>query len=92
MGLDPESLKSAFQTIISGVRTCQLSLEGEVMDGMADQCRVTVDGNALPFNGQDGWQLNNPSEIEVLGTSCAAILMGEVENLAVFCPCDSYVI
>ncbi len=90
MGLDPDSLAEAFQDIISGVRNCVLALDGEVVESLADQCQVTVDGEALEYEAENGWRLNTPGEIEVVGETCDAILDGTISNLSVACPCDAF--
>jgi hypothetical protein len=86
--LDPDALVAALEEIIYGVRDCVLELSGAVQDGMADQCEVLVDGEDVPFEDPDGWQLNDPSTIELLGETCEAIQEGNV-SIEVTCPCDA---
>jgi hypothetical protein len=86
--LDPDALVAALEEIIYGVRDCLLELNGEVQDGMAGECEVLVDGEAVPFEDPDGWQLNDPSTIELLGETCEAIQEGNVA-IEVTCPCDA---
>jgi hypothetical protein len=92
LGLDPDSLTDAFQDIIGGVRECVLSVQGKVVEGSQSKCKVRADGTLLPFESDDGWRLNNASEIEILGESCDRILSGEISNLKVTCPCGSVVV
>lgn len=88
-GLDPQSLVQAFEDIISGARDCVLDLEGEVQQGMEDQCKVTIDGEPVNYNDPDGWRLNSPSKLELVGGACENIKTGEKE-LLVSCPCDAF--
>jgi hypothetical protein len=86
----PADLEAAFGEIISGVRNCVLALEGEVEEDLADSCTVTADNVALEFNSENGWRLNNTSEIEVVGATCEGILNGSISSLSVTCPCGVY--
>ncbi len=86
---DPQSLIDAFSQIISQVRDCVLSLEGQVEPSMADECDVEVNSQPVDYNTLEGWRLNNLSEIELIGSSCDQIQEGDV-NISVSCPCDAY--
>ena len=87
LGLDPDSLADAFWEIILGKRACVLSIEGEVVTALAGECAVTVDGQPLELGAPDGWQLNDPSEIEIVGETCEGILDGTLSTISVTCPC-----
>ena len=89
--MNQAALEDAFDDIINGIRSCVLSLNGQVVSGMEDQCVVEVDGSPVTYDDPNGWQLNDPSEIELLGTSCEAIQEGQVA-VNVSCPCDALVI
>jgi hypothetical protein len=86
--LDQEQLIAAFEDIVYGVRDCVLALNGEVQSAMVDQCVVTVNDDELTFGTE--WQLNSPSEIEILGAACDTIQHGVV-TVDVWCPCDAVV-
>jgi hypothetical protein len=73
--LDQQSLIDAFDSIISGVRTCVFTLNGTVNDATAGT--VLLDGQGLTLNDPNGWRLNNPSEIELVGDACAQVQDGE---------------
>jgi hypothetical protein len=83
---DAQALAEAFAVIVDGVRDCKLSLDGKVADGEEDQCMVLVNGMSVPFGGDDGWQLNDPSEVELVGDACDAIQNGEVQ-VSIKCAC-----
>ncbi len=87
---DQTALQMAFEDIINGVRSCILSLNGNIDPAKADQGQVELDGMPLGFNDPNGWQLNNPSEIELLGTACEAIQTGEHTVVGTF-PCDAII-
>jgi hypothetical protein len=72
--LNPDDLVAAFDDIINGVRSCVLTLDGQVDPDSASSGIVTFDGQELQ-QGTD-WRLNDPSTIEILGASCDALLAG----------------
>ncbi|MGH1344416.1 MAG: vWA domain-containing protein [Nannocystales bacterium] len=76
---DADAMVAAFEEIINGVRSCVLTLDTAILPGQADQGTVTVNGMEVTFDDPNGWQVNSPTEIELLGTSCEAIQEGNVE-------------
>jgi hypothetical protein len=85
-----QALVDAFETIINGVRSCVLELNGQVDPTKASEGEVTIDGVPVPFGDPDGWQLNSPTEIELLGAACEEIQMGEHVVSAKF-PCGAII-
>jgi hypothetical protein len=84
--LDPQALVAAFDTIINGVRSCVLKLNGEVDAAGAASGKVSLDGMLLGYNDPNGWKLNGPDEIELLGTACETIKKGD-HAISVEFPC-----
>lgn len=76
---DQDAMVAAFEEIINGVRSCELTLDAAILPGQGDQGTVTVNGVEVPYDDPNGWQVNSPTEIELLGTSCEAIQEGDVE-------------
>jgi hypothetical protein len=87
--LDQQALYDAFQTIIYGVRPCTLQLNGTVDPSKAGQGSVSLDGNPLGYNDPDGWKLNSPSEIELVGAACDAIKEGD-HSIDINFPCGVF--
>jgi hypothetical protein len=84
--LDPQALVKAFDTIINGVRSCTLKLNGTIDQAGAASGKVSLDGMLLGYNDPNGWRLAAPDEIELLGSSCDAIKMGD-HLISVEFPC-----
>ena len=84
--LDPQSLVTALSTIINGIRSCTFALNGHVDMTMSAKGTVLVDGNALEFQSPDGWKLNSPNELELVGKACEAIKIGS-HKVSVTFPC-----
>ncbi len=79
-------LAAAFDTIVSGVRSCVFALDGVVEEDRAETGSVVLDGKALPYLDKDGWLLNSPSLLELQGAACAAIKNGD-HDLKIRFPC-----
>jgi hypothetical protein len=87
---DAASLSQAFEDIINGVRDCVFTLDGMVKGDGADGT-VTVDGTALPFNDPNGWRLNDPSTVELTGTACDLVKMGD-HQIDISFPCGVIIV
>jgi hypothetical protein len=87
---DQAALASAFQTIIDGVRSCTLALDGSIDPSKACEGTVYLDGVPLPCNDPNGWQLVTPTEIELLGDACETIQSGSHTVTGSF-PCDAII-
>jgi hypothetical protein len=73
---DAASLSQAFEDIVNGVRSCVFRLDGMVT-GDGHEGTVTIDGVAVLQNDANGWRLNGPSEVELLGTACESVRTGD---------------
>ena len=87
---DQDAMVAAFEEIVNGVRSCVLTLDSAILPGQADQGTVTVNGMEIPFDDPNGWQVNSPTEIELLGAACDAIQQGDVDITVVF-TCEAIV-
>lgn len=85
---DQSALQDAFEEIINGVRSCILDVSGSIDPEKADQGTVTLDGEVLVYGDPNGWQLNSPTEIELVGAACEAIQEGDHTITGTF-PCDA---
>jgi hypothetical protein len=88
---DPSAIQAAFESIIYGVRSCDLKLNGDVQAGYEDQGTVTLDAEPLVQDDADGWQLKGTDTVELLGSACNAIKTGD-HDVAVNFPCDGFII
>jgi hypothetical protein len=97
-GFSPQNLADAFQTIIDGVRSCVIDLDGEITEGKEDTGTVrldvdpsdAVDFQEIGYNDPDGWVVRSPSQIELVGGACETIKSGQHE-LDIKFPCDAFV-
>ncbi len=82
-------LKAAFQTIINGVISCDLSLTSSIDDVSAMNGTVTVNGMALVY-GTD-WVLVNGNIIRVTGAACTALKSSANPAVSATFPCGSVI-
>jgi len=82
-----QALADAFQTIITGTRSCTLALNGEIDPKLADRGEVLLDGMPVPKSETDGWRVVDGSTIELVGNACESIQSG-VHALSASFPCE----
>ena len=88
---DGAELSKALSTILNGARTCTFTLHGEVAAGKESRGTVRLDGVDLGYAAPDGWRLDDPRTLEVLGASCDKIKTTS-KLLEVSFPCDTVTI
>jgi hypothetical protein len=88
LALDQAALVDAFGDILAGVRSCQLDLMTELTDADAASCSVEVNGTIVPLGDPNGWQLNSPIEVELLGSACDALQTG-TSSVQMECACGA---
>lgn len=86
LALDQAALVDAFQDILAGVRSCQLDLDTPLSPEDAASCTVEVNGTVVPLDDPNGWQLNGPNEVELLGTACDELQTG-TSSVQMECSC-----
>ena len=83
-----EDLITTLQQIV-GNASCQLQLDGTVVDGKECQGEVLLNGSALACNSDNGWRLLNASTVQLTGTACNDFLGAQSLVSARF-PCDAF--
>lgn len=64
----PSELRTAFEDIIGGVTSCELSINGTIDESQAQNGTVTLNGTVLNY-GTD-WELVNGDTVRLLGQAC----------------------
>jgi hypothetical protein len=94
---NPDELLMTLAQLLGGAVGCHISLSGRVESGQECLGTVEQNGTALPCCQRDmsggmtcdgapttspnGWQLSDPSSIELLGDACAKFLLGSGASL-----------
>jgi hypothetical protein len=85
-----QQLKQAFDTIIAGVISCDLSLTSSIDASQAMSGTVVVNGMTLTY-GTD-WILVNGNVIRVLGAACTALKSTPNPTVSASFPCGSVIL
>jgi hypothetical protein len=86
--LDQAALGQAFDQILASVRSCQLDLMSPLSDADAANCILEVNGDPVGLDDPNGWQLNDPTELELVGAACDALQQG-TSSVQMTCACDA---
>jgi hypothetical protein len=88
--VDPQATSDLLSTLIATLRSCVFDLQGglaidpsAVANGL-----VELDGIGLPYADPDGFRMNSPSELELLGGSCERLRQPDARVWIEF-PCDA---
>ncbi|MDX2090962.1 MAG: vWA domain-containing protein [Kofleriaceae bacterium] len=82
-------LQSAFQTIINGVISCDLSLTASIDEGQAMNGTLTINGVQQQY-GSD-WILVGGNTIRVQGSACTTLKTTQNPNVQATFPCGSII-
>jgi len=85
----PEALQSDLETLIHGVASCDIVLNGTVQVGEECSGRVTLNGSPIACNDPNGFILVDERHIRVQGTACEELLDHEADVRATF-PCGVF--
>lgn len=88
----PDKLVDALKKVVLDARTCAFDLNGEVQPGMESLGTVTLNGKPLPLvtgGAGDGWRLDTPSRIELVGSACEELKASPDAALSARFPCDA---
>ena len=86
----PAQLQAAFQQIIGGVVSCDLSLNGTIDTNQASSGTVTLNGMTLTY-GTD-WTLVNGNTLELQGAACDTLKSSSNPTVDASFPCGSVIL
>jgi len=86
----PTELQQAFQSIIGGVVSCELQINGTVDPVQAQSGTVTLNGMQLMY-GTD-WIVVNGTTIRLLGAACETLKNSSNPNVQASFPCGSVIL
>jgi len=86
----PQDLTNAFNQIIGGVLSCELTISGMVEPTQAQFGTVTLNGMTLQY-GTD-WTLSSPSTIKLVGQACDALKNAMNPVVTASFPCGTVIL
>jgi uncharacterized protein YegL len=88
---DQKALVTALSSAIAGVRSCIFELQGKLQIdlAMADQGLVTIDAVPVPYGAPDGFRMNTPTQLELLGAACTNLRKPETRQVSIDFPCNA---
>jgi hypothetical protein len=88
---DPAELADAFRGIIGGVRSCTLTLDGEVAPADWEAGDVRMDGAPIAYDATNGWTLTDGRTMELHGEACTDFLGAGAPTLTAEWPCGTII-
>jgi hypothetical protein len=85
---DEEGLREALRSIVGGVLSCEVRLEGRIDPTMACDGTVMLNGRTLPCDDPNGWRAVSETVIQVQGTACEELQSTAGSLLEAQFPCD----
>jgi hypothetical protein len=86
LALDQAALVTAFDEILASVRSCQLDLDTPLTAEDAANCTLQINGEPVGLDDPNGWMLNDPTEVELLGSACDTLQTGAA-SVQMDCSC-----
>lgn len=86
----PQDLQTAFQQIIGGVVSCELTINGTVDPEQAKGGTVTLNGQTLTY-GSD-WEVVNGTTIRLVGAACDSLKSSPNPQVQASFPCGSVIL
>jgi hypothetical protein len=83
---DTATLSDALATIVGGVVSCNLTINGTIDPAQACSGSVTLAGTPLTCGDPNGWHAVDANHIQLDGTACDMLLSGTTPLVATF-PC-----
>jgi hypothetical protein len=86
----PADLTTAFNSIIGGVVSCELMINGSVDPNQAAGGTVTLNGMTLQY--PTDWTLSGPSTIKLLGAACDTLKNSASPVVTATFPCGTVIL
>lgn len=89
---DPDQLKADIAGVVGSTRSCVYTMNEEVELDKANLGTVLVNDVVAEYEDENGWRMNSPSELELLGASCIAVKTTIAPDVYISFPCDSFAV
>ncbi len=85
--MDTAGLRADFERILRDSISCEVTLNGQVTEGLECEGTVEVDGVKVPCDPNDGWRLKDPRTLELVGKACSDLRGKPTAQIRADFPC-----
>ncbi|HEY0464449.1 MAG TPA: hypothetical protein VGC79_09585, partial [Polyangiaceae bacterium] len=91
---DQSALTAQIASVVSGIKSCTFDLGGDISVDLnqLEQASVAIEGQKLPLAQDNGWRMNSPTQVELVGSGCAAWNDPKNTHIDFNFPCDIIVV
>ena len=91
---DQNALTAQIASVVSGIKSCTFELGGNISVDLAqlDQASVSIEGQKLPLAQDNGWRMNSPTQVELVGSACTTWNDPKNTHIDFNFPCDIIVV
>jgi hypothetical protein len=88
----PQQLADNLASLVGGAVNCDVALNGRITPGQECEGRVTLNGDELECNGDDGWTIIDSRHIRLQGEACEQLMSTASGNVEAFFPCGVFMV
>jgi len=75
--------------VVQGLKSCTFDLsEVSINVDRLSEASVVIQGQAVPLANTDGWRMNSPTQLELVGSACTTWNKPENTKIDFNFPCD----
>ncbi|XXX81342.1 vWA domain-containing protein [Sorangium sp. So ce134] len=83
------ALENELNAAISGAKSCTFDLQGSIAVDLdhASEGQVLIDGAPVPYDAQNGWTMESPTQLVLVGDACER-LKAATQGISFDFPCE----
>ncbi|HTN83628.1 MAG TPA: vWA domain-containing protein [Sorangium sp.] len=83
------ALENELNAAISGAKSCTFDLQGSIAVDLdhASEGQVLIDGTPVPYDAQNGWTMESPTQLVLVGDACEQ-LKSATQGISFNFPCE----
>jgi hypothetical protein len=91
---DQSALTAQIASVVSGIKSCTFDLGGDISVDLNQlaQASVSIEGQKLPLAQDNGWRMNSPTQVELVGSACTTWNDPKNAHIDFNFPCDIIVV
>jgi len=86
---DQTALTNQIASVVQGLKSCTFDLSEVSVDvTRLSEASVAIQGQPVPLSDSDGWRMNTPTQLELVGGACTKWNLPENTKIDFNFPCD----